>query len=111
MVEVAARTIKVSLDELPGAPRTQFALLTFDSAVHFFHLKSSLSMPQMLCVPDLAELFLPLPDDLLVNLADSRAVIDTLLDALPTMFSSNRNMDACLGSAITAAYRVMGHIG
>ena len=50
MVEVAARTIKASLDELPGAPRTQFALLAFDSAVHFFHLKSSLSAPQMLSV-------------------------------------------------------------
>ena len=33
-------------------------------------------------MPDLAELFLPLPDDLLVNLADSRDVIDALLDSL-----------------------------
>ena len=32
MREIAARTIKKMLDELPGAPRTQFGLLTFDSA-------------------------------------------------------------------------------
>merc|ERR1719409_2011395 len=81
------------------------------SAVHFFHLKSSLSAPQMLSVPDLAELFLPLPDDLLVNLADSRDVIDALLDSLPAMFTGTRNMESCLGPAVTAAYRVMGHIG
>ena len=62
-------------------------------------------------MPDLAELFLPLPDDLLVNLADSRDVIDALLDSLPAMFTGTRNMESCLGPAVTAAYRVMGHIG
>lgn len=30
------------------------------------------SQPQMLSVPDLADLFVPLPDDMLVNLSDSR---------------------------------------
>lgn len=55
---------------------------TFDSRVHYYNLKANLSQPQMLVVPDLADPFLPVPDDLLVNLSESRSVVDTLLDNL-----------------------------
>ena len=55
---------------------------TFSSTVHYYNLKSNLSQPQMLVVPDLADPFLPVPDDLLVNLGESRSVVDTLLDSL-----------------------------
>lgn len=55
---------------------------TFDSSVHYYNLKSNLSQPQMLVVPDLDEPFLPVPDDLLVNLSESRSVVDSLLDNL-----------------------------
>ena len=37
-------------------------------------------------VPEIVEPFVPLPDDLMANLKESRAVIDTLLDSLPTAF-------------------------
>ena len=40
-------------------------------------------------VADLEETFLPMPDDLLVNLAESRAVVEALLDSLPQMFAGN----------------------
>ena len=40
-------------------------------------------------VAETEEPFLPLPDDLIVNLQESRAVIEALLDALPAMFASN----------------------
>jgi len=113
MLNCAVATIKECLDELPGVAggRTQVGFLAFDSAVHFFNLKSSLSQPQMLTVPDLAELFLPLPDDLLVNLTDCRHVVDALLDALPTMFASTRKLDCALGPALVAANRIQSHIG
>lgn len=55
---------------------------TFDSGVHYYNLKSTLSQPQMLVVPDLSDPFLPVPEDLLVNLSESRAVVETLLDSL-----------------------------
>ena len=106
-----AATLKACLDTLPGGSRTQVGFLCFDGAVHFFNLKAALSQPQMLTVPDLAELFLPLPDDLLVNLSESRAVVDALLDALPSMFAKTRRQDAALGPALVAAYRIMSHIG
>ena len=111
MLATAAQTIKACLDNLPGQGRTQIGFVAFDSAVHFFNLKSTLSQPQMLTVPDLSELFLPLPDDLLVNLSESREVVDALLDALPTMFQSTRKQEVALGPALVAAYRIMSHIG
>ena len=40
-------------------------------------------------VADLEETFLPMPDDLVVNLAESRAVVEALLDSLPQMFAGN----------------------
>lgn len=61
---------------------TQVGFCTFNSSVHYYNLKSDLSQPQMLVVPDLADPFLPVPDDLLVNLSESRSVVDTLLDNL-----------------------------
>jgi hypothetical protein len=38
-MQVAADTIKASLDKLPGSPRTQIGFLTFDSTLHFYNLK------------------------------------------------------------------------
>lgn len=111
MLQTAVETIKACLDDLPGQPRTQIGFIAFDSSVCFFNLKAALSQPQMLCVPDLEELFLPVPDDLLVNLGESRHVIDALLDALPTMFANTRQYEAALGPALVAVHRIMGHIG
>lgn len=54
----------------------------------------------MLVVPELDDPFLPLPDELLVNLSESKAVVEALLDALPAGYSSNTS-DACaLGPAL-----------
>jgi hypothetical protein len=38
-------------------------------------------------------------------------VIDTLLESLPETFRDTRNLENALGPALTAAYRVMVHIG
>ncbi|XP_017695952.2 protein transport protein Sec24-like At3g07100 [Phoenix dactylifera] len=110
-LEVVATTIKSCLDELPGFPRTQIGFLTFDSTLHFHNLKSSLTQPQMLVVADLDDIFLPLPDDLLVNLSDSRHVVDALLDSLPSMFQDNANIESALGPALKAALMVMSQLG
>ena len=44
-------------------------------------------MLRMQVVADIDETFLPLPDDLLVNLEGSRAVVEAFLDSLPQMFA------------------------
>ncbi|KAH8073690.1 hypothetical protein JL721_2999 [Aureococcus anophagefferens] len=110
--ETGERRDKQQRPELCKGSVELVAVITFDASVHFYNLKASLSQPQMVCVPDLSDLFVPLPDDLLVNLAESRSVVEALLDALPAMHSASSPSSAsALGPALTAAYRVMGHVG
>jgi len=111
MLAATCRSIKSCLDSLPGDERTLVGFLTFDSTLHFYNLKSSMSAPQMMVVTELDDPFVPLPDDLLVNKADSRAVIDALLDSLPNTFASNSIVESATGPALQAAFMVMNHIG
>ncbi|CAI0437424.1 unnamed protein product [Linum tenue] len=111
MIEVVAKTIKSCLDDLPGFPRTQIGFITYDSTVHFYNMKSSLTQPQMMVVSDLDDIFIPLPDDLLVNLSESRTVVEAFLDSLPTMFQDNLNMESAFGPALKAAFMVMSQLG
>ncbi|KAE9598174.1 hypothetical protein Lal_00004108 [Lupinus albus] len=111
MIEVVAQTIKSCLDELPGFPRTQIGFATFDSTIHFYNMKSSLTQSQMLVVSDLDDIFIPLPDDLLVNLSESRSVVENFLDSLPSMFQDNVNLESAFGPALKAAFMVMSQLG
>ncbi|CAN1135856.1 Protein transport protein Sec24-like At3g07100 [Linum perenne] len=120
MIEVVAKTIRSCLDDLPGFPRTQIGFITYDSTVHFYNMKasdqlpyepSSLTQPQMMVVSDLEDIFVPLPDDLLVNLSESRTVVESFLDSLPTMFQDNMNVESAFGPALKAAFMVMSQLG
>lgn len=111
MLQSCVNAIRESLNSLPGSSRTQFGLITFDSTIHFYNLKSSLKAPQMLVVSDLNDPVLPLPEDLLVNLQESRSVIEALLDSLPAMFARSPGGAACTGPALLAAVKVIQHIG
>ena len=57
----------------------------------------------------------PLPptlsQELLVNLADSRSLVEALLTSLPVLHGANRTMESALGPALDAAFNVMQHIG
>ena len=112
MLHAAANAIRRSLDDLPGRGRTKIGFITFDNSVHYYNLGSGLSQPQMLVVSDLKELFVPLPDNLLVNLQESRSVVEKFLDNLPDMFSKNPVLSqSCLGPALKAAFTVMKQVG
>lgn len=66
----------------------------------------------MLVIPDLGDVILPLPEDLLVNLNDSRAIVEQLLDSLPVMFRNPSGAQgSATGTALQAAKRVIQHIG
>lgn len=47
----------------------------------------------MLVVSDITDVIMPSPEDLLVNLQDSRDVVDALLDSLPSMFQVQSFVD------------------
>jgi protein transport protein SEC24 len=46
--------------------------MTFYNTIHFYNLQEGLSQPQVLIVSDIDDVFLPMPDSLLVNLFESR---------------------------------------
>jgi protein transport protein SEC24 len=112
MLQSVSEAIKASLDDLPGRGRTKIGFITFDTGVHYYNLDSDLANPQMLVVSDLKELFVPLPENLLVNLKESRTVVESFLDSLPEMFAKNPVQGrSCLGPALKAAFTVTKQIG
>eukprot|EP01114_Cavostelium_apophysatum_P023174 TRINITY_DN864_c0_g1_i2.p1 TRINITY_DN864_c0_g1~~TRINITY_DN864_c0_g1_i2.p1 ORF type:complete len:800 (+),score=151.47 TRINITY_DN864_c0_g1_i2:45-2444(+) len=111
MFHTAIETIKRTLNDIPGTPRTRVGFITYDSTVHFYNLRASLSSPQMLVVADIDDVFLPLPEDMLVNLNESRAIIENLLSKFPTMFQSTHIVDSTLGVALKAGFEVLKNIG
>lgn len=83
----------------------QLAKLYVNYSVILF--QSSLTQPQMLVVSDLDDIFIPLPDDLLVNLSESRSVVETFLDSLPSMFQDNMNLESAFGPALKAVFMIL----
>ncbi|XP_052264900.1 protein transport protein Sec24A-like isoform X2 [Dreissena polymorpha] len=104
-------TLLEALDRIPGDTRTQLGFIAYDSAVHFFNLAEGLSQPQMLTVSDVDDIFLPCPDDLLVNLNESRSLVMDLLAQLPTLFEKNMDTRSALGAALQAAYKMTSATG
>lgn len=64
----------------------------------------------MLVVTELDDPFLPMPDDLLVNLHDSRELVDALLDALPAGYNASTSNDAAMGPALQVRSRNVGFV-
>ncbi|GAB6024255.1 Protein transport protein Sec24A, variant 2 [Chamberlinius hualienensis] len=100
-----------NLDKLPGDGRTQVAFITFDSAIHFYNLAEGLSQPQMMIVSDIQEIFLPCPDNLLVNLNENLELVKDLLQQLPLQFAQNHSPDNALGAAVEAAFKLASGSG
>lgn len=111
MLQSCVETILDKLDDLPGGDRTKVGFITFDKTVHFYNLKAGLKAPQVMVVPDIAELFIPIPDDLLVNLSDSLEVVTMLLELMPSMYGNTTHTETALGPALRAAFRVMQAVG
>lgn len=52
-------------------------------------------------------MFLPCPDNLLVNLKECRELIGDLLQQLPKRFVNQHDNKSALGAALQAAYKLM----
>ncbi|XP_034298155.1 protein transport protein Sec24B isoform X2 [Pantherophis guttatus] len=110
-LEVVCQSLLENLDKLPGDTRTKIGFITFDSTVQFYNLQEGLSQPQMLIVSEIDDVFLPMPDSLLVNLHESKELIKDLLNALPNMFTYTRETHSALGPALQAAFKLMSPTG
>jgi len=111
MVKTVASTIRKALEGITGDKRTQVGSITYDHTLQFYNLQESLSRPQMMVVPEIDELFIPSPEDLLVNLEGSMEVVETLLESLPAMVQHNQSQHSCLGPALEAAKEIIGNQG
>lgn len=61
----------------------------------------------MLVVSDLDDVFLPKPNDLLVNLNEARAGIEALLGRLSDMFQESHTVGSALGPAMQAGFKLI----
>lgn len=61
----------------------------------------------MMVVGDLDEVVIPHPEDLVVNLVEFRACIESFLSRLGLMFKANQNVGSALGPALNAAQKML----
>ena len=61
----------------------------------------------MLVVSDVEDVFLPKPTDLLVNLTEARASLETLLGRINEMFADNHVVGSAMGPALQAGFKLM----
>ncbi|EKM77335.1 hypothetical protein AGABI1DRAFT_43626 [Agaricus bisporus var. burnettii JB137-S8] len=109
MVATATRTILENLGRIPDEDgRTKVALICYDTSLYFFSISAESSM---LVVSDIEDVFLPKPTDLLVNLAECRAPLESLLGRINDMFRENSIIGSAMGPALQAGYKLMSAIG
>jgi protein transport protein SEC24 len=65
----------------------------------------------MLVVTDIEAIYLPQPEDLLVNLSESIDLVTNLLDSLPQLFARTQIVDNCFVAALQAANLLANPIG
>lgn len=115
LLATAARCILESLDRIPNTDRrTRLGFMAVDSSLHYFSIPrdgSENNDPKMLVVSDLEEPFLPTPEDLLVNLTECRANIETYLTKLQSMFANTQDNGSAMGSALRAGHKLISHVG
>ncbi|PPQ86617.1 hypothetical protein CVT25_006801 [Psilocybe cyanescens] len=112
MAATATRTILENLDRIPDEDeRTKIAIICYDVSLYFFSMTPGSTESSMLVVSDIDDVFLPKPNDLLVNIAESRASLEALLGRIGDMFQENSIIGSALGPALQAGFKLMAPIG
>lgn len=95
------------LDGIPGDARTKIGFIAYDSAVHFYSIAESFNQPHEITVVDIEDVFIPRPDNLLINLKECKELIKDLLTMLPTRFAQTHDSNSALGAALQVAFKLM----
>eukprot|EP00271_Cylindrocystis_brebissonii_P012807 TRINITY_DN3230_c0_g1_i1.p1 TRINITY_DN3230_c0_g1~~TRINITY_DN3230_c0_g1_i1.p1 ORF type:complete len:1229 (+),score=266.22 TRINITY_DN3230_c0_g1_i1:375-4061(+) len=107
----ACAAIQQVLNELQQGERTYVGFATYSSAIHFYSLNPNLQQPTMLVVPDVQDVYTPLPTDLLVKITECKERLEQLVASIPGMFQNTRVADSAFGAALKGAYLAMKDTG
>lgn len=99
------------LDKLPGDARTQVGFIAYNSNVHFYSIAEGYNRPHEITILDLEDIFMPRPDNLLINLKENRELLNDLLDMLPKRFENSHDSGSALGAALQVAFKMMSATG
>lgn len=103
--------LTTNLTTLPGDARTQVGFIAFNSALHFYSLADGFNQPHEMTVLDVDDVFLPCPDNLLVNLHERKDLICDLLNQLQVRFKDSYDTGCALGAALQAAHKMIASTG
>lgn len=110
-LDIVSKMLLEELNNLPGDARTQIGFVGYDSAIHFYSLPDCTTQPHEMTVLDVDEIFLPTPDNLLVNLKDRMDLIRDLLAQLPSRYANTYDTNSALGAALQVAYKMISATG
>ncbi|EDS35483.1 transport protein SEC24 [Culex quinquefasciatus] len=110
-LHTVCRTLIEHLDSLPGDARTQVGFIAYNSAIHFYNIAEGYNQPHEVTVLDVDDVFLPYPDNLLINLKECKELVKDLLTQLPKRFEHAHDTHSALGAALQVAYKMMCHTG
>ncbi|KAF9280905.1 COPII coat Sec23p-Sfb3p heterodimer component [Linnemannia elongata] len=82
------------------APGAKIGFLTYDRTVHFYNLSPTLEQAQMMVVPDVSDVFVPLSEGFLVDPQTSQSLVESMLDMLPQLFAENKITEAVIGAVV-----------
>merc|ERR1719354_1519681 len=121
IVQLISQNIKDILRDLPvdtAAGQTKSLMkvgfMTYDKSIHFYNLSPRLAQPQQLAVGDVEDMFVPMAEGLMVDVAEAEANIDSLMEQLPGLFQETRETETILGPVVQAgkeAFRAAGCCG
>merc|ERR1719340_93117 len=121
IIQLICQNMKDLLKNLPvdtagGETETKMKVgfMTYDSKINFYNCNAALAQPQQMTVGDVDDMFVPLAEGLMVDVNQSEAVIDSLLQAIPVMFADTRETETILGPVIQAgkeAFKAAGMAG
>merc|ERR1719312_517273 len=121
IVHIICQNMKEILKNLPvdtaaGFTETKMKVgfMTYDRNINFYNCNSLLAQPQQLTVGDVEDMFVPMAEGLMVDISESEAVIDSLMEQLPSMFAETRETETILGPVIQAgkeAFKAAGMSG
>ncbi|KIV76859.1 hypothetical protein PV11_08713 [Exophiala sideris] len=100
---------EAALPKLPAGSKV--GIVTYDKEIQFYNLTAGLGNAQMMVMTDLDDPFVPLSSGLFVDPQESKEVITTLLNSIPTMFSMVNNPEPALLPALNAALAAMASNG